>query len=94
VSKVDDRNKATSAKQIKGLKTATRDTLYLSADGKTLTTWTGEHAAKITYLNKRSSPVGRSFYNLRAIDIYGNPWSGTSPGHSMYANVKRTKVAR
>lgn len=87
----DERNLRTSARQLRRLRTAKRDVLYLSGDGKLITTWIGEVAGRVTYLNKRSSPIGSFFYNLRFTDIYGNTWSGTSPGPGMYAVVRRVK---
>ena len=91
---VDERNKATSARQLRELEHARKEVLYLSQDMKTLTTWTGEHAARVVRLTRNTGGFGgRSggFYNLRAVDIYGHLWAGTSPGGSMYAKIRRIK---
>lgn len=86
---VDERNRRASQRQLAALRTAKRDVLYLSGDGKLVTTWTGDVAGRVTHLLKRSSPIGRYFYNLRFTDIYGNHWTGTSPGPNMYVRARR-----
>jgi hypothetical protein len=87
----DEKNRRTSARQLRRLKTAREDVLYLSSDGRLITTWIGEVAGYVTHLRKRPSPIGGGFYNLRFRSVHGHSWSGTSPGPGMYARVRRMK---
>lgn len=91
---LDERNRATSAKQLRELEHARKEVLYLSSDMKTLTTWTGEHAGNVVRLTRNRGGFGGAsggFYNLRMVDIYGHLWAGTSPGGGMYARIRRIK---
>ena len=91
---VDAKNRATSAKQLRDLEHAQKEVLYLSSDMKTITTWTGDLAGRVTRLTRNRGGFGGragGFYNVRMVDIYGHHWAGTSPGGGMYARLRRVK---
>jgi len=79
--------------QRESLKTEERWDAYLSSDGKQLTTWTGGKLADVTELWWRDGVNfgGTRRYYFRARDVHGQRWHGTSPGHSMYARMRRSK---
>ena len=89
------RNRATSQRQLRELATRRKDVLYLSGDGKSLTTWPGDHAAVILKMTASRRwgfyGVPYTLYYFTARDIHGNLWTGTSPGPQMYARVRRIK---
>ena len=64
---------------------------YLSGDGQSVTTWTGGLLMRVTGAWTRPVGFGRrpSRTYLRARDVHGAEWYGTSPGRGMYARMKR-----
>lgn len=66
---------------------------YLSADGKTVITWTGGKLATVTRLKSATlSGFGSTYrrYYIRAVDVHGaHQWTGTSPGPGMYCRLRR-----
>ncbi len=66
-----------------------RITLYVSSDGRMITTWTGGVIMRVQRWGKRH-PFSRERSYLRAVDVDGRMWSGTGCA-GMWAALKLTK---
>ncbi len=65
---------------------------YLSSDGKTLTTWTGDELARVT--RETSSRTGwqrSSMTHIRAVAPDGSQWHGKGAGRGMCLKIHRVK---
>jgi hypothetical protein len=72
------------------MKTADRVFGYLSADNRSVTTWTGGILARVTS-HHVSKPARKTY--VRAVDPDGVVWSGTGPSESgTYVNLRRRKA--
>ena len=94
-SALHSRNQLTSYRQRMECRLAEpgyRDVLYVSADGFWLTTWTGDHVARIFEWGKRHnrSTTRRHF---RAVDEQRRVWCGVGE-ECMYAPVLLTNAQR
>jgi hypothetical protein len=66
-------------------------TLYLSGDGRTLTTWTGGPIARVTGSSETAAGFcGRRIY-FRARTRTGRKLHGSTPGRGMFARVRAAK---
>lgn len=85
------------ADQRESLETGNRCVGYLSADGKSLTTWTGGILGKVTdwnpcKLTRVSYTHGKSYRSVRVTDCHGSEWYGRgSPGIAI--SLRRIKGA-
>lgn len=77
------------------LKTTNRTIGYLDRDQRTVTTWPGGHLMNVTHTTQHRgcTPTGGyySTVHLRAIDVHGQHWHGTSAGPSMCAHLRKSK---
>jgi hypothetical protein len=78
------------------LLTIDRIVAYLSTDGRTITTWPGGllmSNVRIVNRQSRYTPSGGGYEQvwLRATDVHGQRWYGTSPGPGMYVRLHKGK---
>ena len=73
-----------------------RISLYLSSDGKNITTWTGGVMARVTEhgASNRAGFYGSSIHYIRARDVDGVMWFGKNGGPGMSITLTRAKVSR
>lgn len=68
---------------------------YLSGDGKSITTWTGGHLARVTQHGKaRLGFHGSMIHAIRAVAPDGSQWYGRNGGEGMHIKIKRAKSSR
>jgi hypothetical protein len=77
------------------LKAETSFFAYLSSDKKQITGWPGWMLMRVTSTHKRLLGFSRDSqnycYHIRATDVHGHKWYGTSPGPGMYARMRKVK---
>lgn len=72
------------------MRDAMRFAAYLSADWRSVISWTGGHLARVTRCTGN-----RTQTFVRAVDTHGNTWAGIGPAESgTYVNLRRTGVKR
>ncbi len=70
---------------------------YLSADGRKVTTWTGEPLLTVTQSSQSSAGgfcYGTTITHVCAVDGKGRRWYGRGPGEGMYIRMTRAKGSR
>lgn len=76
------------AQEMAASKPGHRVTLYLSADNRTVTTWTGGVLGRVTRVTRNER---QTF--VRVVDVDGNRWAGIGPAESgTYVNLRRVKA--
>lgn len=94
---VDSRNKELDKKFVEEFKTLNKAVVYISKDGKNITTWMGTPLGKVLSMTARSnnfmsrSDTGEKLYSLKAKDNNGRLWFGTTHGPGMYARIQVKK---
>lgn len=67
--------------------------VYLSGDGKSLTTWTGGKLATVTHeSDAKTGFYGSTIRSVRAVTPDGSHWYGKGRGRGMCLTVRRNKV--
>jgi hypothetical protein len=79
------------AQQRADMLTADKYGVYLSSDGKTLTTWTGGELARVTSeTTSRTGFHGTKLTHIRAVGA-GAKWYGKGAGRGMCLTIHRAK---
>ena len=79
------------AREIAYLKQHEKLTAYISGDGKFITTWSGEHIARITGHHIVDFGFCRNQWSFDAIMSDGTKLSGRGPGEGMFCRLKLNK---
>ncbi len=73
--------------------TADRYSGYLSADGRTVTTWTGGALARVVSATRHRGGFGGEWWSVAAGTSDGARWYGRGGGPGMFLNLRRCRVA-